>query len=170
MQQASEKSGLERNRGEALEKIKAAAEREHVHKHHESGPETGLESRGLDQEGEADRERAAIRATAAATQAKNDFAERERKIEKVLEQGFEGVYLSLPADKKIEFKAAGEKTAHQINLLLGQTKVKIKKVISLIKDWLKIIPGINRFFLEQEAKIKADELINLNKTMEGGDK
>ena len=93
--------------------------------------------------------------------ATNPFAIREKKVEQILEAGLKDFYQALPADKKQEFKRTGEKTAHQINLLLNGAKIKIKKVISLIKDWLKIIPGLNIFFLEQEAKIKADEIIKL---------
>jgi hypothetical protein len=56
---------------------------------------------------------------------------------------------------------AGEETVEKINSLLDKTKIKIGKIINLIKKWLKIIPGINQFFLEQEAKIKTDKIINL---------
>lgn len=169
MQQTSEKSALVEARREALEKLKVPRTKEQVREQREVGPEKTPENFGFDEEGETNEESVTLgRATAATTG--NDFTEREKQIEQVLEQGLEGIYLSLPADKKIEFKQAGEKTAHQINLLLLQTKVKIKKIISLVRDWLQIIPGINRFFLEQEAKIKADELINLNASKEGGDK
>jgi hypothetical protein len=44
---------------------------------------------------------------------------------------------------------------------LGQTKIKVNKIIDLIRRWLKLIPGINKFFLEQEVKIKADKIIRL---------
>jgi hypothetical protein len=35
----------------------------------------------------------------------------------------------------------------------------VKKILALIRDWLKLIPGVNRFFLEQEAKIKTDKIL-----------
>lgn len=91
----------------------------------------------------------------------NQLLEREKKVEKILEEGLEQIYANLPPEKKVEFRRTGEATAHQINLMLSGAKVKIKKLVSLIRDWLKIIPGINFFFLEQEAKIKADEIIKL---------
>ena len=87
--------------------------------------------------------------------------EREEKIGKILEAGMEEIYLSLPAAKQREFKIKGEETIKKINSLLDKTKVKIGKIISLIKKWLALIPGVNKFFLEQEAKIKADEIIKL---------
>ena len=44
---------------------------------------------------------------------------------------------------------------------MKSTKVKVKKILKLILEWLRILPGINRFFLEQEAKIKTDRIIQL---------
>lgn len=87
--------------------------------------------------------------------------EREKEVGKILEAGMEEIYLSLPADKQAEFKAKGEETIREINSLLGKAKFKVEKIISLIRKWLSLIPGVNKFFLEQEAKIKADEIIKL---------
>jgi hypothetical protein len=83
------------------------------------------------------------------------------KIEDVLEEDLEDIYFQLPPDKQAEFKKSGEKTASSIELLLRGTKVKIKKILELIINWLKIVPGVNRFFLEQEAKIKTDKILAL---------
>ena len=88
-------------------------------------------------------------------------SDQKKKIEEILSTDLEEIYLKLPDNKKGEFKKTGEKTAQEINVLLSQTKVKIDKIINLIKKWLKLIPGVNKFFLEQEAKIKADKIIKL---------
>jgi len=88
-------------------------------------------------------------------------AGQKEKIEEILSTNLEEIYLKLPDNKKEEFKKTGEKIAQEINVLLSQAKVKIDKIINLIKKWLKIIPGVNKFFLEQEAKIKADKIIKL---------
>lgn len=85
----------------------------------------------------------------------------EQLIERIMEDGLGELYSQMPPDKQREFRQVGERTARQINQLLGATKVQISKIVSLIKDWLKIIPGINRFFIEQEAKIKTDELLRM---------
>ncbi|PIS04582.1 MAG: hypothetical protein COT81_05800 [Candidatus Buchananbacteria bacterium CG10_big_fil_rev_8_21_14_0_10_42_9] len=82
-------------------------------------------------------------------------------IENILEEDIAPLYQSLPADLKPKFKQKGEATAIAIADLLNQTKVRVKKIISLIKEWLKLVPGINRYFLEQEAKIKADKIMGL---------
>jgi hypothetical protein len=88
--------------------------------------------------------------------------ERQKKVEKILEIDLAAVYNSLTPEKKVEFKAAGERAAREIAGLLKEATVQVKKIIEIIINWLKIVPGINRFFIEQEAKIKADEIMKLN--------
>jgi hypothetical protein len=78
-----------------------------------------------------------------------------------LAKDLDEIFINLPPDKRKEFKAAGEETARKINSMLDEAKIKIKKIISLIRDWLKVVPGVNRFFLEQEVKIKTDEILRL---------
>ena len=85
-----------------------------------------------------------------------------KAVEDIMSDGLGAMYGKLPPEKQREFKLVGEQTARQINKLLSQAKVKVNKIIDLIKKWLSIIPGINKFFLEQEAKIKADEIIKLD--------
>lgn len=89
--------------------------------------------------------------------------ERQKQIDQILSEGLDEVFLRLSQDDQARFKEEGEKTVLKISELLSQTKVKIKKIINLIKNWLKIIPKVNRHFLEQEAKIKADKIIKLKK-------
>ena len=86
---------------------------------------------------------------------------REQKIEKIMEDGLADIFLNLEPNKQNEFKIKGEQTANDINTLLGQAKVKANKIIELIKKWLLLIPGVNRFFIEQEAKIKTDKIMEL---------
>ncbi|MFA5020570.1 MAG: hypothetical protein WC517_00720 [Patescibacteria group bacterium] len=85
-----------------------------------------------------------------------------KQIEKVLEEDLGEIYNNLtPQEQKI-FKIKGEETARSIfQLVYHKTKVKVKKIVKLIKNWLKSVPGINKFFLEQEAKIKADKIAAL---------
>ena len=86
-----------------------------------------------------------------------------KKIENILEQDLGEIYFKLSPEKQSEFKIKGEQTAKDISLLMKKTKVKVKKIIDLIRDWLKLIPGVNKFFLEQEAKIKADRILEFKK-------
>ena len=100
-------------------------------------------------------------ASASMTPPATPEVERQVEIERILEEDLATVYFNLPEDKKEKFRLQGEQTAWQINKLLASTKIKVQKIITLIKNWLLLIPGVNRFFLEQEAKLKADEIIKL---------
>lgn len=97
------------------------------------------------------------------TNAQQQLREEERAIEKILEKDLEDVYLNLPPDKQREFRAKGEEAAKKINILLHKAKIQVKKIIDVIKKWLSLIPGVNKFFLEQEAKIRADAILRLKK-------
>lgn len=82
------------------------------------------------------------------------------KIEKILEQEMDYIYEALPQHLQKDFKDKGEKAAREIEKELTKKKINLRKIVKLIVGWLKIIPGINKFFLEQEAKIKADTIIH----------
>lgn len=82
----------------------------------------------------------------------------QKQIEEILSEGLDDIYQQLPSDKKAEFRVKGEQTASQITILLRSAKVKMSKMFKLIRSWLQIIPGVNRYFLNQEAKIKADKI------------
>jgi fatty acid/phospholipid biosynthesis enzyme len=86
---------------------------------------------------------------------------RDEQIDAILSDGLTDIYLSLSPKKQAEFRVGGEETVKKISGLLSQTKVKIKQIVDIIKRWLSIIPGINKFFLEQDAKIKAEKIIKL---------
>jgi len=83
----------------------------------------------------------------------------EEEIEDILEEDLKEMYASMPPDKQAVFREKGEETRSKIRELVGSAKINAKKVFSLIRGWLKIIPGVNRFFLEQEAKIKTDKIL-----------
>ncbi|MDP2943958.1 MAG: hypothetical protein Q8N57_00050 [bacterium] len=90
--------------------------------------------------------------------------QRAQAIDAILAEGLNEVYLKMDAPHQQEFKKRGEEIVKKINLLLSKTKVRANKIIALIKAWLKLIPGINHFFLEQEAKIKTDKIIRIKDT------
>lgn len=85
----------------------------------------------------------------------------QQDIEDILSADLVELYQQMDAEKQQEFKVKGEETASKIAELVGSAKATAKKVVSLIIDWLKIIPGVNKFFLEQEAKIKTDKILDL---------
>lgn len=86
-----------------------------------------------------------------------------REIEQIMAADLDQSYRELDAPTQAKFKQVGETTANTIADLLAQTKVQTKKILELIVNWLRIIPGVNTFFLEQEAKIKTDKLLALRR-------
>ncbi len=88
---------------------------------------------------------------------------RQKQIDAILSEGLNDIFLSMDVKQQKIFREEGEKATTKINLLLNSAKVKLKNIIDLIKNWLKLIPKVNPYFLEQEAKIKADKIIKLKK-------
>ncbi len=94
-------------------------------------------------------------------QAQPEYQALKEEVEDILETGLENLYLDMSKEKQVEFRAKGEETANKISRLLMQAKIQVKKIIYAIIDWLKIIPGINKFFIKQTAKIKTDQILKL---------
>lgn len=90
----------------------------------------------------------------------------QKEIENILEEKLGEIYQSMDSIRQKEFKEKGEEAAFKISILINQAKIKIREILKLIIEWLKLIPGINRFFLEQEAKIKTDKILRLKKLKE----
>lgn len=81
-------------------------------------------------------------------------------IEDLMTKDLSEMYQRMSPEDQQKFKAKGEEVAQEIDSLLQRAKLTAKRVLHLIRSWLKLVPGINKFFLEQEAKIKAEELIH----------
>ena len=84
-----------------------------------------------------------------------------QKIEDIMGEDLTDAFLKLSPEKQQQFKEKGEETAGLIKQIIEGAKVNTKKIFDLIRKWMKMIPGINRFFLEQEAKIKTDKILSL---------
>lgn len=111
------------------------------------------------------------------------------EIEKILEKGLKKIYASLPLDQRQRFKAKGEKTASDVTHLIVSGKITPAKTIDLVKNWLLLITDANNGkitrggiikmakkilkifrvysqpenpFIEQQTKIKTDDIIKLN--------
>lgn len=91
--------------------------------------------------------------------AQKDFVTKE--IEVTLAKGLEKTYAEMPPDLQIQFKSKGEEVALKIKSLMSRAGDMAREILELIKSWLKLIPGISNFFLEQEAKIKTDEILKI---------
>ena len=73
------------------------------------------------------------------------LSERIKEIDNILADGLHNIFLQLETKQQERFKAEGEKTVLKINQLLSETKVRVNKIVKLIKDWLKLIPGLINF-------------------------
>ncbi len=99
----------------------------------------------------------------AASQANQAQVARYKEIEDVLADGLGDFYLDMDQLTQQKFKNAGEDAGRAIDRLIASGKCTARKVAEIIKKWLSLIPGVNKFFLEQEAKIKTDKIISLQR-------
>lgn len=83
------------------------------------------------------------------------------QVEKILAEGLEEIYKTLPSAEQQRFRIEGEKAAHEVATLMGQVKVRVQQIITVIRKWLSVLPGVNKYFIEQEAKIKAQRILLL---------
>jgi len=90
-----------------------------------------------------------------------------REVDSILSAGMDNTFLSLDAGTQRIFKIKGEETAKKITILLMQTKIKVAEITKLILDWLRIIPRVNKYYLEQEAKIKTEKILKINQLKNG---
>jgi hypothetical protein len=85
------------------------------------------------------------------------------QIEHILQEDLMSVYQQLDPKHQAKMKLEGEKAASKIDQLIRSTKVTAKKVLDIIRNWLKSIPGMNKHYFEQEAKIKTDKILAMNR-------
>ncbi len=87
----------------------------------------------------------------------------QKNVENILQEDMLDLYKELSPIEQQQFKIKGEETAKAISQIVRAMQVKIQDIINLIKDWLKVIPGVKNYFVEQEAKIKAEKILKLQK-------
>jgi hypothetical protein len=90
----------------------------------------------------------------------NEKTQELKDIEQIMAKDLEPMFEKMTPQQQAKFKKRGEEVAKRIVDMVDKFTFTVKKVLGLIRAWLKIIPGVNRFFLEQSAKIKAEELLN----------
>lgn len=100
---------------------------------------------------------------ARSTAASGPKSKQLKEIESILQEDLEEIYFNMDEAHKKMFKEEGERTARDIDKIVATGKSIAVKVIELVKRWLKLIPGVNKFFLEQEAKIKTDKIIKIKR-------
>ena len=88
-------------------------------------------------------------------------AEHLKRIEDVLAEDLGELYVQLPDELKPSFKAKGEEVARTIQTWMSEAKLVAGKVLDLIRGWLKMAPGLSKLYLEQESKIKTDQIMRM---------
>ncbi len=83
------------------------------------------------------------------------------EVEKILEDGLGEYIPDMPDEARDRFIQKGGEVAGQLSVMVRTLNVQVTIVIELIKEWLLTIPGVNRYFIEQESKIKTDRIIAL---------
>jgi hypothetical protein len=53
---------------------------------------------------------------------------------------------------------------------LARSAVRAKEIFKLIWHWLKKVTGVNRYWLQQEAKIKTDKIIEMTEARQDKNK
>ncbi|NQU77964.1 hypothetical protein HQ544_04690 [Candidatus Falkowbacteria bacterium] len=81
------------------------------------------------------------------------------RIEGILEQNLAEAFSKMDPATQLRFKQEGEVAAKKIEQAINQVKVKVKTILNIIRNWLKVIPGVNKYFIEQETKIKTDKIM-----------
>lgn len=96
---------------------------------------------------------------AAPGQAQPEKTETRKQIESILQEGLAPMFLQMNPQERVAFAQAANETASKLEVLVTQFKASAKEVLRLIKAWLKKIPQVNKYFLEQSSKIKTDEIL-----------
>lgn len=84
-----------------------------------------------------------------------------KNIETILSDGLMHVYQTMSLKDQERFRVTGEETATAIEMLVTSLKATGKQLVQLLRAWLLLIPHVNKFFMEQETKIKTDHLLVL---------
>lgn len=83
------------------------------------------------------------------------------EVEKILEYGLGDYIPDMPEVARERFLKKGGEVASQLSTMVRTLNVQVNLVVTLIKEWLLTIPGVNRYYIEQEAKIKTDQIVDL---------
>ena len=92
-----------------------------------------------------------------------------KEVEGILADNFKEIYTKLSPSIQKEFKDRGEEAAEKIIQAMKSPKFNVSSILDIIKKWLfvvKKLPGINKLFLEQQAKIKTDKVVLMKQDMD----
>lgn len=84
-----------------------------------------------------------------------------KRIEAVMTEDLSELYQHMDPPTKAAFKTQAQIVASRIEEMIATATVRARDIIELIRAWLRMIPGMNKFFLEQETKIKSDKIADI---------
>lgn len=152
--------------GEGLDEVAKAEQKAFEQMMENREEEKGfLEQASEEATGETPAEDAGAAAATAEPEVTEQKDEVMIEVEKILEEDLEPLVSGLSPQDKEKFEKKGVEVSGQIANMVRGFKLKMDKVVTLIRDWLQAIPGVNKFFLEQEAKIKADKIMDLEEAI-----
>jgi hypothetical protein len=76
----------------------------------------------------------------------------------------EAEYAKLSPDKQLRFRTFGEQISGDIEILLNQKKVDVHKISDLVKSWLELLEGVNRYFILQQSTIIVSKILKTKET------
>lgn len=91
--------------------------------------------------------------------------EARQEIETLLSEGLTDIYQTMTPQQQEVFRQKGDEAASAIEQMMTGFKASARKVVDVIREWLSTIPGVNKFFLEQESKLKTDEILKLQRKL-----
>jgi len=88
-------------------------------------------------------------------------------IEEALADGLRTIYAALTPQQQGVFRQHAEQLAQMLEAMIVSGRIDLARVHDRITAWLKIIPKANAFFLMQEAKVKTDAILALQRQQAG---
>lgn len=82
-----------------------------------------------------------------------------RRIEDILAEGLAKTFQALPPATQAQFKVVGEQTAVRITNEVRHRTPRLERLINAVTAWLRLIPNLNPYYLEQEAKMKVEKIL-----------
>ena len=86
-------------------------------------------------------------------------SETRKQVEIILQNDLKDIFQLMNDSEKEAFKQEGIKVSTKIEEMIETLKIKARVVLNLVKNWLSMIPSVNKYFLEQESKLKTDEIM-----------
>lgn len=82
-------------------------------------------------------------------------------VEKVLEKDLKPLYDAMPSSKKELFRVRGERATQKIRDAVAAGKLNKYRTMKVLREWLNTIPQVNKYWIGQEVKNRADDLVDL---------